>query len=138
MCINGRIEAIPYRHPIRVEGTGPEVRAGTTPFEGLRVMTKVTSAAAKSNRAKPAARAFGPSKYEIPKWDLPRMEIPEALRENAEKRIAQDKYTCEKAKLAAEQATDLLKDPYDSAATVATAYNLKTIEFACHTTYTAC
>src|SRR5260370_16862129 len=92
-------------------------------------MTEVTTAAAKSNTAKPAARAFGPPKYEIPKWDLPRMEIPEALRETAEKGLAQAKDTCEKAKLAAEQATALLQDTYATAAKGATDYNLKLTHF---------
>jgi phasin len=100
-------------------------------------MTEVTTAAAKSNTAKPAARAFGPPKYEIPKWDLPRMEIPEALRETAEKGLARAKDNCEKAKLAAEQATDLLKDTYATAAKGATDYNLKIIEFARTNTNTA-
>jgi hypothetical protein len=84
-------------------------------------MTEVTTAAAKSD----TARAFGPPKYEIPKWDLPRMEIPDALRETAEKGLAQAKDNCEKAKLAAEQATDLRKDTYATAAKGATDYNLK-------------
>src|SRR6266849_5047325 len=100
-------------------------------------MTEVTTAAARSNTAKPAARAFGPPKYEIPKWDLPSMEIPEALRETAEKGLAQAKDTCEKAKLAAEQATDLLRDTYATAAKGATDYNLKIIEFARANTDTA-
>ncbi len=100
-------------------------------------MTEVTTAAAKSHTAKPAARAFGSPKYEIPKWDLPRMEIPEALRETAEKGLAQAKDTCEKAKLAAGQATDLLKDTYATTAKGATDYNLKIIEFARTNTNTA-
>lgn len=79
-------------------------------------MTEVTTAATKSNTANPAARAFGPSNYEIPKSGLPSMGTPEALRETGEKGVAQAKDTCEKAKVAAEQATDLLKDTYATAA----------------------
>ena len=58
-------------------------------------MTEVTTAAIKSNMPKPAARAFGPPNYEIPKSELPSMGIPEALRETAEKGVAQAKDTYE-------------------------------------------
>jgi phasin len=93
-------------------------------------MTEVTTAAAKSNTAKPAVRAFGAPNYEIPKLDLPNMEVPEAVREIAEKGVAQAKDTCQKAKVAAEQATDLLKDTYATAAKGATNYNLKIVQIA--------
>jgi len=93
-------------------------------------MTEVTTAAIKSNTPKPAARAFGPPNYEIPKSELPSMGIPEALRETPEKGVAQGKDTYEKAKVAAEQATGLLKDTYATAAKGATDYNLKIIEIA--------
>jgi phasin len=93
-------------------------------------MTEVTTAAIKSNTPKPAARAFGPPNYEIPKSELPSMGIPEALRETAEKGVAQAKDTYEKAKVAAEQATGLLKDTYATAAKGATDYNLKIMEIA--------
>ena len=93
-------------------------------------MTEVTTAATKSNLAKPAARAFGPPNYEIPKSELPSMGIPDALRETADKGVAQAQDTYEKAKVAAEQATDLLKDTYATAAKGATDYNLKIIEIA--------
>ena len=93
-------------------------------------MTEVTTAAAKSNTAKPAVRAFGAPNYEIPKLDLPNMEVPEAVREIAEKGIAQAKDTCQKAKVAAEQATDLLNDTYATAAKGATNYNLKIVQIA--------
>jgi phasin len=100
-------------------------------------MTEVTTAAAQSNTAKPTARAFGPPNYEIPKWDLPGVEIPEGLCETAEKGVAQAKDTCEKARLATEQATDLLKDTYATSAKGATNYNLKIMEFARINTNTA-
>jgi len=92
-------------------------------------MTEFTTAATKSNTANPAARAFGPSNYEIPKSGLPSMGTPEALRETAEKGVAQAKDTYEKAKVAAEEATDL-KDTYATAAKGATDYNLKIMEIA--------
>lgn len=44
------------------------------------------------------------------------MELPEALREIAEKAVARAKDTCAKAKLAAEQAADVIKETYSTAA----------------------
>ena len=93
-------------------------------------MTEVTTAATKSNTAKPAARAFGPPNYEIPKSELPSMGIPEALRETAEKGVAQAKDSYEKIQAAAEEATDLLKSAYTTAANGTTDYNRKVIEIA--------
>ncbi len=58
-------------------------------------------------------------------------------RETAEKAVVQVKNTYEKAKVAAEQATDLLRDTYATAAKGATDYNLKIIEFARTNTDTA-
>ena len=54
----------------------------------------------------------------------------EAFRETAEKGVAQVKDTYEKAKVATEQATDILKDTYATAAKGATEYNLKIMEIA--------
>ena len=63
------------------------------------------------------SHAFAPPNYET-------------LRETTEKAVAEAKNNYEKAKVAAEQATDLLKDTYATAAKGATDYNLKIIEFA--------
>ena len=56
------------------------------------------------------------------------MEMPEAFREMTEKGVAHAKDTYEKTKVAAEQATDLLKNTYAIAAKGATDYNLKVLE----------
>jgi len=93
-------------------------------------MTEVATAAIKAKAAKPNAAPFGLPNYETPKFDLPKMEMPEAFREMAEKGVAQAKDTYEKVKAAAEEATDLLKDTYTTAAKGATDYNLKVIEIA--------
>ena len=61
----------------------------------------------------------------------------EAFRQTSEKGVAQVKDTYEKAKMAAEQATDILKDTYATAAKGATEYNLKIIEIARTNTNTA-
>src|SRR5258708_36036529 len=61
----------------------------------------------------------------------------ETFRETAEKAVSQAKNTYEKAKVASEQATDLLRETYATAAKGATDYNLKIIEFARANTNTA-
>jgi phasin len=96
-------------------------------------MTDLTTAATRSDMA----HAFAPPSFEMPKLDFPGRGMPAALHETAEKAVAQAKETCEKAKMAAEQATDLLKDIYATAAQGATDYNLKIIQFARTNTNTA-
>jgi phasin len=58
------------------------------------------------------------------------MEVPAVLREFADQGFAQARVTYENAKAATEEATDLLKDTYKTAAKGATDYNLKVIEIA--------
>lgn len=84
----------------------------------------------KAKTTKPTAFPFGLPNYEMPKFDLPKMDMPEAFREMAEKGVAQAKDTYDKAKAAAEEATDLLRDAYTSAAKGTANYNLKIIEIA--------
>jgi phasin len=93
-------------------------------------MTEATTAATKARTAKPDATPFGLPGYETPKFDLPKMEVPEVFREMAEKGVAQAKDSYEKVRAAAEGATDLLKDTYATTAKGATDYNLKVIEIA--------
>jgi phasin len=93
-------------------------------------MTQATAGANKAKTAKVAASPFGLLGQDIPKFDLPNMEMPEAFREMTEKGVAHAKDTYEKAKAAAEQATDLLKSTYTIAAKSSTDYNLKILEIA--------
>src|SRR5713226_5292084 len=74
--------------------------------------------------AETMSHAFAPPNYET-------------FRETAENAVSQAKNTYEKAKVASEQATDLLKETYATAAKGATDYNLKIIEFARANTNTA-
>jgi len=73
---------------------------------------------------------FGIPKFEMPKFELPTMEMPEALREMAEKSVERTKDAYAKARLASEEATDLLENTYEAAAKCATDYNRKLIEIA--------
>jgi hypothetical protein len=71
---------------------------------------------------KHSGSSFGLPHSELPKIDLPKMEVPAAFRELADKSVAQARNTYENAKAATEEATDLLKDTYKTAAKGATDY----------------
>jgi phasin len=66
----------------------------------------------------------------MPKFDLPNMEMPEAFREMAEKGVEHTRDACAKAKVASEEAADLLENTYEAAAKRASDYNRKLIEIA--------
>src|SRR2546423_14188465 len=88
--------------------------------------------ATKAKAAKAAPYAGVPA-FEFPKFDvpnMPKMEIPVAFREWAEKGVAQAKDGYEKMKNVAEEATEVLEDTYATAAKGYTNYNLKLIEAA--------
>jgi phasin len=103
-------------------------------------MTETTTAATKAKTTKHATSPFalpdyGMPKFELPKFDLskfdlPNMEMPEAYREMTEKGVAQVRDSYAKAKVASEEAGDLLESTYATVAKSATDYNLKLIEFA--------
>jgi hypothetical protein len=95
--------------------------------EDLSVMT-VANIKAKAKKL--AGSSFDLPNSDIPKFDLSKMEMPAAFRELADKGVAQARDTYENAKAATEEATDLLKDTYKTAAKGATDYNLKVIEIA--------
>ena len=90
-------------------------------------MTEATAGAARAKTAKHAASSSG----------LPNMETPEAFREIADKGVADANATYEKAKVATEQAADLLKNTYATAAKGAADFNLKVLEIARTNTSTA-
>jgi hypothetical protein len=96
-------------------------------------MTETTTATTKANTTKHAAHSFerpnyGIPKFTMPKFDLPNMELPEAFREMAEKGVEQTRDACAKAKVASEEAADMLENTYEAAAKRATDYNRKLIE----------
>ncbi len=73
---------------------------------------------------------YGLPKFEMPKFDLSNMEMPEALREMTEKGVEQTRDACERAKVASEEAADLLENTYEAAVKRTTEYNHKLIEIA--------
>jgi len=79
----------------------------------------------KAKTAKSITDPFGMSKYEMPK-----MEVPAELREMTDKGVAHARDAYAKAKVASEEAGDLLENVYATVAKGATEYNLKIIEIA--------
>jgi phasin len=69
-----------------------------------------------------------PLKAAAPKFDMPNIEVPEMVREFAEKGVQQAKDVYARIKSAAEEATDVLEDTYTSATKGATEFNLKALE----------
>ncbi len=65
---------------------------------------------------------------EMPSFELPKMEIPAAFREFAEKGVAQTKDAYEKIKSVAEQNTAMLETVYSTASKGSTEYGMKLIE----------
>jgi phasin len=92
-------------------------------------MTITTTATTKAKAEKLGAPSFG-LPNESANFDLSKMEVPAALREFADQGFAQARVTYENAKAATEEATDLLKDTYKTAAEGTTGYNLKVMEIA--------
>jgi len=93
-------------------------------------MTETTTAATKVKTAKHTAPSFDIPDYGIPKFDLPNVEMPKAFREMAEQGVAHARDTCARAKMAGEEAANLLGNTYTTAAKAVTDYNLKLIEIA--------
>jgi phasin len=93
-------------------------------------MTETTTTATKAKTTKHAASWFDVPDYGIPKFEMPNMEMPEAFREMAEKGVEHARDIYAKAKVASEEAADLLENTYTTAAKGATDYNLKLVEIA--------
>jgi phasin len=94
-----------------------------------------TTVTNKAKTTKHAASSFtlpdyGMPKFEMPKFGMPNTEMPEAFREMAEKGVAHVRDTNAKAKVACEQAADLLENTYATFAKGAQDYTLKLIEMA--------
>jgi phasin len=87
-------------------------------------MNPPTSGATNAKTAKPVTDAIGL------RIGLPKMEVPAELGEMTEKGVAHAKDAYSKAKVASEEANDLLQTTYATVAKGATAYNLKAFEIA--------
>jgi phasin len=91
----------------------------------MHVMTEATTVSTKATTAKPAAPPFG-----LPKYEMPKMEVPAEFREMTDKGLAHARDGYAKAKVASEEAAELLQNTYATVATGTTNYNLKVIAIA--------
>lgn len=77
---------------------------------------------------KPAA-AFEMPKFDAQVFQMPKLEVPEAVREAAEKGVAQAKEAYEKLKVAAEETTELVEDTYATYTKGAADFSGKVLDF---------
>jgi phasin len=66
----------------------------------------------------------------MPNFDMPKMEVPAAFRELAEKSVSQAKDNWEKMKAVTEDATDMIESSYSTASKGASDYGLAVIDAA--------
>ncbi|MGH2340765.1 phasin [Segnochrobactraceae bacterium EtOH-i3] len=66
----------------------------------------------------------------IEAFPMPKLEVPTVVRELAEKSVTQARENYEKVKAAAEEATDVLEDTYETARKSMLEFNLKAIDTA--------
>jgi len=93
----------------------------TANFEGC-AMTEATTM-----KKKPGT-VFDTPALEFPTFEMPKMEIPTAFREFAEKSVSQAKDNWEKMKAVTEEATDMIETSYSTATKGASDYGLALIE----------
>ncbi|HEY2533677.1 MAG TPA: phasin family protein [Xanthobacteraceae bacterium] len=96
-------------------------------------MNETTTAATKAKTTKPVASPLGVPDYGMPKFEMPKFglantEMPEAFREMTEKGVAHAGDAYAKARVASEEAADLLENTYTAVAKGVADYNLKLIE----------
>ncbi|WP_407050050.1 phasin [Methyloraptor flagellatus] len=97
---------------------------------------KTVKAAPAAEKVTAEAPKFEFPKFELPKFEMPKFdfaampsaEVPAAFRDMAEKSVAQAKASYEKMKTAAEEATDLLEDTYETARAGLLEVNVKTLD----------
>jgi len=67
---------------------------------------------AKKETTKTVVGGFEMPKFDIPNFEVPKVEMPAAVREFAEKSVAQAKDSYERMKAVAEETTDMIEDTY--------------------------
>ena len=92
-------------------------------------MTENSTVTTKAKTAKHAASSLI-ANFEMAKFDLSNTEMPEAFREMTEKGLAHVRDTYAKAKVASDDAADLLQNIYATVIKGANDYNLKLFEIA--------
>jgi phasin len=67
---------------------------------------------AKKEMPKSVVPGFEMPKFDMPNFEVPKVEMPAAVREFAEKSVAQAKDSYERMKAVAEETTDMIEDTY--------------------------
>jgi phasin len=101
-----------------VRWVDPFAAIGEIPMPDVETAKETVKKAAKSAAAK----------FEAPKFDPRRIQVPEVFREMAEKSVEQAKDSYARLRSAAEDATDVVEDTYLQATRGATEFNLKAID----------
>lgn len=83
-----------------------------------------------ANTMKKPATVFDAPALEFPTFEMPKMEIPPAFREFAEKSVSQAKDNWEKMKAVTEEATDMIETSYSTASKGAADYGMALIDVA--------
>jgi len=96
----------------------------------MEANVNVNANAKTKTKAAPGGFEKFEAKFEMPQFDIPKMEIPAAFREIAEKGVSQAKENYEKMKAVAEEATDVLEETYATATKGSTEYGLKVLDAA--------
>src|SRR5260370_17867840 len=84
----------------------------------MSVMNETTTDATKAKTAKHLSDAFG-----LPKYEMPKMEVPAEFREMTDQGVAHARDIYAKALVASEEAPDLLENTYTTFATGPPHYN---------------
>jgi phasin len=93
--------------------------------------TNATTPKAEKRTGDPSKRAADPfelSRAAMSKFEMPKIEVPAEFREITDKGVAQAKDACSKARVASDEAADMLKTAYATVAKGATDYNLKFLD----------
>src|SRR5438128_8220828 len=91
----------------------------------MSVMNETTTDATKAKTAKHLSDSLG-----LPKYEMPKMEVPAEFREMTDQGVAHARDIYAKAMVASEEAADLLESTYTTVTKGTTDYNLKLIEIA--------
>jgi phasin len=88
-------------------------------------MNETTTGATTAKTAKHMSDSFG-----LPKYEMPKMEVPAEFREMTDKGVAHARDIYAKAMVASEEAADLLENTYATVAKGTADYNRKLIQIA--------
>jgi phasin len=79
---------------------------------GNKPNSEVIQMVAKKETTKTVVAGFEMPKFDMPNFEMPKVEVPAAVRELAERSVAQAKDTYERMKAVAEETTDVIEDTY--------------------------